>query len=119
MGTIADTMPHASKAASPTSDDVRAINKTVRTIKSIPLSMSFWPLDGKTHIVGYPDAPYRNNEDKSSQRAHVIFLAEERDLRRGTSNSRGSLVDYETHKITAGRRKMSISVPGGYFFIVF
>ena len=42
------------------------MNKTVRTIKSIPLSMRFWPLRGKTRIVGYPDASYRNNEDKSS-----------------------------------------------------
>ena len=91
----------ASKASSPTIEDVRAINKTVRTIKSIPLSMRFWPLRGKTRIVGYPDASYRNNEDKSSQRAHAIFLAEHRDLRQGSSNSRGSLVDYETHKITA------------------
>ena len=91
----------ASKASSPTIEDVRAINKTVRTIKSIPLSMRFWPLRGKTRIVGYPDASYRNNEDKSSQRAHVIFLAEQRDLRQGSSNSRGSLVDCETHNVTA------------------
>ena len=62
----------ASKAASPTIEDVRAINKTVRTIKSTPLSMRFWPLHGKTRIVGYPDASFRINEDKSSQRAHVI-----------------------------------------------
>ena len=41
----------ASKASSPTIEDVRAINKTVRTIKSIPLSMRFWPLRGKTRIV--------------------------------------------------------------------
>ena len=87
----------ASKASSPTIEDVRAINKTVRTIKSIPFSMRFWPLHGKTRT----DASNRNNEDKSSQRARVIFLAEERDLRQGSSNSRGSLVDYETHKITA------------------
>ena len=79
----------ASKASSPTIEGVRAINKTVRTINSIPLSMRFWPLRGKTRIVGYPDASYRNNEDKSSQRAHVIFLAEQRDLRQGSSNSRG------------------------------
>ena len=90
----------ASKASSPTIEDVRAIN-TIRTIKSIPLSMRFWPLRGKTRIVGYPDASYRNSEEKSSQRAHVVLLAEQRDLRRGSSNSRGSLVDYETHKITA------------------
>ena len=61
----------ASKASSPTIEDVRAINKTVRTIISIPLSMKFWPLRGKTRIVGYPNAAYRNSEDKSSQRAHV------------------------------------------------
>ena len=85
----------------PTIEDVRAINKTVRSIKSIPLSVRFWPLRGKTRIVGYPDASYRNNEDKSSQRARVIFLAEQRDLRQGSSNSRGSLVDYETRKITS------------------
>ena len=80
----------ASKASSPTIEDVRAINKTVRTIKSLPLSMRFWPLRGKTRIVtvGYPDASYRNNEDKSSQRAHVLFLAEQRALRQGSSNSR-------------------------------
>ena len=82
-------------------EDVRAINKTVRTINSIPRSMRFWPLRGKTRIVAYPDASYRNNEDKSSQSAHVIVLAEQRDLCQGSSNSRGSLVDYETHKITA------------------
>ena len=70
----------ASKASSPTIGDVRAINKTVRTIKSIPLSMRFWPLKGKTRLVGYPDASYRNNDDKSSQRAHVIFLAQDRSL---------------------------------------
>ena len=91
----------ASKASSPTIEDVRAINKTVRTVKSIPLSMRFWPLRGKTRIVGYPDTSYRNNEDQSSQRAHVTFLAEQRDLCQGSSNSRGSLVLYETHQITA------------------
>ena len=47
----------ASKASSPTIEDVRAINKTVNP--------------------------------------------EQRDLRQGSSNSRGSLVDYETHKTTA------------------
>ena len=99
----------ASKASSPTIEGVCAINKTVRTIKSIPLSMRFWPLRGKTRIVGYPDASYRNNEDRSSQRAHVIFLAEQRDLRQGSSNSRGSLVDYETHKITAATMSTTVA----------
>ena len=86
-------------------EDVRAINKTVRTIKSIPLSMRFWPLRGKTRIVGYPDASYHNNEDKSS----LIFLAEQRDLRQGSSNSRGSLIDYETHKITAATMSTTVA----------
>ena len=89
--------------------NVRAINTTVRTIKSIPLSMRFWPLRGKTRIVGYPDASYRNNEDKSSQLAHVIFLAEQRDLHQGSSNSRGSLVDYESHKITAATMSTTVA----------
>ena len=82
--------------------------------------MRFWPLlCGKTRIVGYPDASYRNNEDKSSQRAHVIFLAEQRDLRQGSSNSRGSLVDYETHKITATTMSTTVAELHGlmhYFF---
>ena len=85
----------ASRAASPTIADVRAINKTVRTIKSIPPSVRFWALRVKTRIVGFPDASI------ATQRAHVICLAEERDLRKGSFNSRGPLVDYETHKITA------------------
>ena len=49
-------------------------------------------------------------EDKSSQHAHVIFLAEQRDLCQGSSNSRGSLVDYEMHQITASA--MSATVAG-------
>ena len=61
-------------------EDVRAINKTVRTIKSIPLT----------------------------QRAHVILRAEQRDLRQG-SNSRGSLADYETHKINATTMSTSVA----------
>ena len=63
--------------------------------------MRFWPLHGPCRIVGYPDASYRNNEDKSSQRAHTIFLAEPRDKTRVSEFTRGSLVDYESHKITA------------------
>lgn len=73
--------------------------------------------------MGYPNASYRNNDDKSSQRAHVIFLAQVRspklkgmqqsaaatsskksDFRESSikeTSSRGSLLDYESHKITA------------------
>ena len=91
----------ASRAASPTIADVRQINKVVRTIRAHSLTMRFWPLHGPCRIVGYPDASYRNNEDKSSQRAHTIFLAEPRDKTRVSEFTRGSLVDYESHKITA------------------
>ena len=89
----------ASRAAAPTIGDVRAIIKIVRTIRAQSLSMKFWPLQGPCRILGFPDASYRNNENKSSQRAHTIFLAEERDLKHGKSWTRGSLVDYESHKI--------------------
>ena len=43
---------------------------------------------------------YSNNENKSSQRAHTIFLAEPRDRTRVSEFTRGSLVD-GSHKITA------------------
>ena len=57
--------------------------------------------------------PIANHEDKSSQRAHVICLAEERDLRQGSSNSKGSLVDYEAHNITATTMPTTVAeLPG-------
>jgi hypothetical protein len=64
-----------------------------------------------------PDASYRNNSDNSSQRAHVIFLTEDRKLpAKGTyrksgcdkqthrSNGSdtatcGSIIDYESHNL--------------------
>ena len=91
----------ASRAASPTIADIRAINKVVRTIRAHSLTMRFWPLKSPCRIVGFPDASYRNNEDKSSQRAHTIFVAEPRDKNKVSEYTRGSLVDYESHKITA------------------
>ena len=122
----------ASAAASPTIGDVREINKVVRTLKSQYVDGRFRPLKGSQRILGMPDASYRNNSDKSSQRAHVIFLAEDRKLpSKGTyrnsgydkqahridgSNSatRGSIIDYESHKITTTTqpsRKRPINVP--------
>ena len=68
----------ASAASSPTIGDVRELNKTVRTLKSQYVDARFWPLRSPHRILGMPDASYRNNSDKSSQRAQVIFLAEER-----------------------------------------
>ena len=38
--------------------------------------LHFWPLSAKNgplRIVAFPDASYRNNEDKSSQMAQVAF----------------------------------------------
>ena len=108
----------ASAAASPTIGDVREINKVVRTLKGQYIDGRFWPLKGSQRILGMPDASYRNNSDKSSQRAHVIFLAEDRNLpSKGTyrnsgydkqahringsdSATRGSIIDFESHKIT-------------------
>ena len=80
----------ASAAASPTIGDVREINKVVRTLKSQYVDGRFWPLKGSQRILGMPDASYRNNSDESSQRAHVIFLAEDRKLpSKGTYRNSG------------------------------
>ena len=111
----------------PTIGDVREINKVVRTLKSQYVDGRFWPLKGSQRILGMPDASYRNNSDKSSQRAHVIFLAEDRKLpSKGTyrnsgydkqahridgSNSatRGSIIDYESHKITTTTQSTTVA----------
>jgi len=89
----------ASRQSAPTIGDCRAVNKLVRAIKATPVALHFWPLKGKLRLLGFPDASYKNNEDKSSQRALTIFLAEAR--RSGaSSDARGSLIEYESHKIT-------------------
>ena len=63
--------------------------------------LCFHPLSKKAdenwRLVGYPDASYNNNADKSSQRGLCIFLAEPR--RWGVSDACGSLIEYESHKI--------------------
>ena len=86
----------ASAAAAPTIADVRALNKVVRKLKSELVQLHFWPLTGPCRILGYPDASYRNNPDKSSQRGQVVFIAEQRNK---SKDSRGSLVDFESKKI--------------------
>ena len=45
---------------------------------------------------GLPDAAYKNNADGSSQRGQCIFICQPRSKERDT---RGSLIDYESHKI--------------------
>ena len=47
--------------------------------------------------MGYPDAAYQNNADKSSQRAQCVFIASER--RKDVTSPVGSLVDYVSKKI--------------------
>ena len=99
----------ASAATNPTIADVKALNKLVRTVKSRPLTLNFWPLrkeKGPLRIVAYPDASYRNNDDKSSQQALVIFIAEARSS--SSPDARGSLIDFESHKIK--RTTMSTTV---------
>ena len=69
----------ASAAAAPTIGDVRALNKLARKIRSEEVFLRFWPPKGSAlRLIGFPDAAYRNNSDKSSQRGQVIFLAEQR-----------------------------------------
>ena len=106
----------ASAASSPTIGDVREINKVVRTMKSQYVDARFWPLKGNQRILGFPDASYRNNSDKSSQRAHVIYLAEERQPynsryseKKDSSATRGSIIDYESHKITTTTQSTTVA----------
>ena len=91
----------ASKAAKPTIGDVRELNKLVRVLKATEIELRFWPLKGPLRILGYPDASYRNNDDKSSQRAHESSKKKQfKESEISETSSRGSLVDYESHKIT-------------------
>ena len=103
----------ASACAGPTYGDLRALNKLVRKIRAEVVKLQYWKLSGHCRIVGYPDAAYRNNADKSSQRGQVIFIAEPR--KPGTVNPRGSLVDYESQKIK--RTVLSTTVSELYAFM--
>ena len=86
----------ASCAAAPTYGDLRALNKLVRSVKNEPADLRYWPLKGPMRLIGFPDAAYRNNSDSSSQRGQAIFIAQERTK---DQHTRGSLVDFESHKI--------------------
>ena len=103
----------ASASAKPTIGDVRNLNKVVRTVRATPVTLNFWPLQGTPRLVGYPDAAYRNNADKTSQRAHVIFLAVSRE--RTNHHTYGSLIDFESHKIN--RTVLSTTVSELYAFM--
>ena len=64
----------ASKAASPTIGDVKALNKLARQLKSQPVKLQSWQLTGPLRIVVFPDVSYRHNEDGSSQRGMTVFF---------------------------------------------
>ena len=63
----------ASKAASPTIGDVKALNKLARQLKSQLVKLQFWPLTGPLRIIGFPVAPNRNNEDGIHRQASQWF----------------------------------------------
>ena len=87
----------ASAAASPTVGDCKALNKLCKQIVNHPMELKFWPLEGNPRLMAMPDAAFRNNSDKSSQRAMVIFMSEPR--KEKSRNSRGSLIFFESTKI--------------------
>ena len=87
----------ASAAASPTVGDCKALNKLCKQIVNDPMELKYWPLEGNPRLIAMPDAAFRNNSDKSSQRAMVIFMSEPR--KEKSRNSRGSLIFFESTKI--------------------
>ena len=89
----------ASKAASPTTGDVKAPNRLARQLQSQPVKLQFWPLTGSLRILAFPDASYPNNEDGSSQRGMTVFRAESRDRSSRDGMTYGSLIHYESQKI--------------------
>ena len=50
---------------------------------------------GRPRLMAMPDATFRNNSDKSSQRAMVIFMSEPRNEK--SWNSRGSQSFFESN----------------------
>jgi len=70
----------------------------VRKIRAETTKLVYWPLPGTSlRLIGYPDAAFKNNEDKSSQRGQVIFMATQR--QRGVKDAFASLIDFESTKI--------------------
>ena len=87
----------ASASAAPTIGHCKELNKLCRQIRNDEVEMRVWPVKGSPRIIGVPDAAFRNNNDKSSQRAMTIFIADERV--KGRRDTRGSLVFFESTKI--------------------
>ena len=115
----------ASKAAKPTIGDIRELSKLVRVLRATEVEL---------RILGYPDDSYRNNDDDSSQGAHIIFLAEDRNPKlkelqhsaAATSSeksgfresaikktsSRGSFADDGSHKIATTTMSTTVAELG-------
>ena len=89
----------ASKATSPTIGDVKVLDKLARRLKSQPVKLQFWPITAPLRIIGFPDAPYRNNEDGSSQRGMTVFFAESRVRMSKDGMTYGSLIDDEVKRL--------------------
>ena len=83
-------------------------------IRSETVTLKFWRLKGTLRLIGYPDAAYQNNSDKSSQRGQTIFLAEPR-VRHAKDDGKGSLIDFESQKIK--RAVLSTTVSELYAFM--
>ena len=102
----------ASAAASATIMDAKELNKVVRMVKDKPQRLLYAPIKGTPRLMGFPDAAYKNNADGSSQRGQCIFICQPRNKERDT---RGSLIDYESHKIK--RTVLSTTVAELYAFM--
>ena len=87
----------ASASASPTIGDCQALNKLCRQTKNEPSELRSWPLKTNPRILRIPDAAFRNNSDKSSERGMTVFLAEQR--QKNSRDTRGSLVFFESTEI--------------------
>ena len=74
------------------------IRDRIIQIRTDAVTLKYWPLPGfMLRLIGYPDASYRNNSDKSSQRGLAVFVATERT--KNQTDAWGSLVEYESTKI--------------------
>ena len=90
-------------------------------MKSQYVDARFWPLKGK--VINAFLATFQMHRiviivtsDKSSQHAHVIYFAEERQPyntrhceKKDSSATRGSIIDYESHKITTTTQSTTIA----------
>ena len=107
----------ASCAAAPTIGDSKELNKLVLMLKLTYTDARFWRLECVDENPWFPDAPYRNNADKSSQRAHVIMIAQDRKPaphRRSASKTseataRGLLVGFVSHKTKATTQSTAVA----------